>query len=69
MAEVLVRAQGRCKLMSGGYAAFNGHCTFKHKKAGNTDAYVVKLDDGTEFSFSGPKEHLKNPLKSVQIQD
>ena len=54
MAEVLVRAQGRCKLMSGGYEAFNGHCTFKHKKAGNTDAYVVKLDDGTDFNFSGP---------------
>ena len=54
MAEVLVRAQGRCKLMSGGYEAFNGHCTFKHKKAGNIDAYVVKLDDGTDFNFSGP---------------
>jgi hypothetical protein len=37
-AEVLVRAQGRCKLMNGGYAAFNGHCTFKHKKAGAVDA-------------------------------
>ncbi len=54
LAEVLVRAQGRCKLSSGGYVPFNGHCTFKHKQAGGVDAYVVKLDDGTEFNFSGP---------------
>ncbi|MEB3323013.1 MAG: hypothetical protein VKI81_09350 [Synechococcaceae cyanobacterium] len=53
-AEVLVRAQGRCKLMSGGYEAYNGHCVFKHKQAGGVDAFVVKLDDGTDFSFSGP---------------
>ena len=54
IAEVLVKAQGRCKLVSGGYEAYNGHCTFKHKQAGNTDAFVVKLDDGTDFVFSGP---------------
>ncbi|MCU0529511.1 MAG: hypothetical protein MUD04_08460 [Cyanobium sp. Prado107] len=54
VAEVLVQAQGRCKLMSGGFEAYNGHCTFKHKQAGNTDAYVVKFDDGTDFVFSGP---------------
>ncbi len=54
MAEVLVRAQGRCKLTSGGFDAFNGHCTFKHKSAGGKDSYVVKLDDGTDFVFSGP---------------
>lgn len=54
LAEVLVRAQARCKLMSGGFEAYNGHCTFKHKQAGGTDAYVVKLDDGTDFIFRGP---------------
>jgi hypothetical protein len=54
MAETLVRAEGRCKLMNGGYEAFNGHCSFKHKAAGGTDSYVVKLDDGTDFVFSGP---------------
>jgi len=54
LAEVLVRAQGRCKLMSGGFEAFNGHCLFKHKRSGGVNAYVVKLDDGTDFSFSGP---------------
>ncbi len=55
MADVLVRAQGRCKLVSGGYEAFNGHCTFKHKEAGSgNEAYVVKLDDGTDFVFRGP---------------
>ncbi|SBO42149.1 hypothetical protein [Cyanobium sp. NIES-981] len=54
LAEVLVRAQGRCKLTSGGYEVFNGHCTFKHKAAGGRDSFVVKLDDGTDFVFTGP---------------
>lgn len=53
-AETLVRAGGRCKLESGGFVAFNGHCSFRHKAAGGTDSYVVKLDDGTDFIFSGP---------------
>lgn len=53
-AEVLVRAQGRCRMVSGGYEAFNGHCLFKHKQAGGTDAYVVELDDGSDYTFSGP---------------
>ncbi|MFQ6539849.1 MULTISPECIES: hypothetical protein [Aphanothece] len=61
-AEVLVRAQGRCKLTSDGYVAFDGHCTFKHKAAGGQDAYVVKLDDGNDFIFSGP-----NP-QALQLQ-
>jgi hypothetical protein len=53
-ARVLVKAQGRCKMVSGGYVAFNGHCSFKHKRAGGTDAYVVKLDDGSDYIFRGP---------------
>lgn len=53
-AEVLVQAQGRCKLMSGGFETFNGHCSFKHKRSGAVNAYVVKLDDGTDFHFTGP---------------
>ncbi|MEO1003919.1 MAG: hypothetical protein AAFX65_12525 [Cyanobacteria bacterium J06638_7] len=62
-AETLVRAQGRCKLVSGGYEAFNGHCTFKHKRADSgTDSYVLQLDDGTEFMFRGP-----NP-QSLSVQ-
>ena len=54
MAELLVRAQGRCKLMSAGFEAFNGHCVFKHKRSGDVDADVITLDDGTAFNFSGP---------------
>jgi hypothetical protein len=61
-AEVLVRAQGRCKLMRDGFVAFNGHCTFKHKAAGGTDSYVVKLDDGNRFIFSGPN------TQALQVQ-
>lgn len=53
-AEVLVQAQSRCMLISGGCEAFNGHCSFKHKAAGGKDSFVVKLDDGTDFIFTGP---------------
>lgn len=60
LTEVLVRAQGRCKLTSGGYVPYNGYCTFKHKQAGGVDAYVIKLDDGTEFNFSGPNPQALN---------
>jgi hypothetical protein len=61
-AETLVRAGGRCKLESGGFVSFNGHCNFKHKAASGTDSYVVKLDDGTDFIFSGA-----NP-QALQLQ-
>lgn len=61
-AETLVRAGGRCKLERAGYELFNGHCSFRHKAAGGTDAFVVKLDDGTDFNFSGP-----NP-QALQLQ-
>ncbi len=61
-AETLVRAAGRCKLERAGNELFNGHCSFKHKAAGGTDAFVVKLDDGTDFNFSGP-----NP-QALQLQ-
>ncbi|QEY33348.1 hypothetical protein EVJ50_03975 [Synechococcus sp. RSCCF101] len=53
-AEVLVRAQGRCKLVSGGLKDYNGHCLFKHKAAGGSDVFVVRLDDGSNFVFRGP---------------
>lgn len=53
-AETLVRAQGRCKLTSGAFEAFNGHCTFQHKAAGGQHSFVVHLNDGTDFVFSGP---------------
>jgi hypothetical protein len=61
-AETLLRAAGRCKLERAGYELFNGHCSFKHKAAGGTDSFVVKLDDGTDFNFSGP-----NP-QALQLQ-
>ncbi len=61
-AETLVRAAGRCKLERAGNELFNGHCNFKHKAAGGTDAFVVKLDDGTDFNFFGP-----NP-QALQLQ-
>jgi hypothetical protein len=53
-ARTLVRAQGRCKLTSQSYQAFNGHCTVKQKEqADDTTAFIVELDNGSSYRFFG----------------
>lgn len=54
MAETVARANGRCSLKEDGYQAFNGYCTVKQKQNGGTTVFVVDLDNGTRFRFSGP---------------
>lgn len=54
LAETVARANGRCSLKENGYEAFNGYCTVKQKQNGNTTIFVVDLDNGTRFRFSGP---------------
>jgi hypothetical protein len=48
-AKTLARAQGRCKLTSGDYKAFDGYCTVKQKLQGNTMSFVVELDNGSHY--------------------
>ncbi len=55
-AETVARAQGRCKLTSGTYQVFDGHCTVKQKQLGSTMAFVVELDNGSTYRFSGPSK-------------
>jgi hypothetical protein len=53
-ARTLARAQGRCKLTSQSYQAFNGHCTIKQRQqADGTTAFVVDLDNGSSYRFFG----------------
>lgn len=54
LAETVARANGRCSLKENGYQAFNGYCTIKQKQNGGTTIFVVDLDNGTRFRFSGP---------------
>lgn len=53
-ADTVARANGRCSLKDNGYQAFDGYCTIKQKQNGGTTIFVVDLDNGTRFRFSGP---------------
>jgi hypothetical protein len=54
LADTVARANGRCALKQNGYEAFNGYCTVKQKQNGPTTVFVVDLDNGNHFRFSGP---------------
>lgn len=54
LADTVARANGRCSLKENGYEAFNGYCTVKQKQNGSTTIFVVDLDNGNRFRFSGP---------------
>lgn len=54
LADTVARANGRCSLKENGYEAFNGYCTVKQKQNGGTIIFVVDLDNGNRFRFSGP---------------
>jgi hypothetical protein len=73
-AETVARAQGRCKLTSGDYKAFDGHCTVKQKQQGNTMSFVVELDNGSHYRFFGAnKQALQvethDGIHNVQFQE
>jgi hypothetical protein len=55
-AKTIARAQGVCRLMSGGAAEFQGHCVSQQKvNAGNT-VLVITLDNGSTYRFRGPSK-------------
>ncbi len=54
LADTVARANGRCSLKQNGYEAFNGYCTVKQKQNGPTTVFVIDLDNGNHFRFSGP---------------
>jgi hypothetical protein len=73
-AETLARAQGRCKLTSENYQAFDGHCVVKQKQQGGTTIFIVELDNGTHYRFYGPnKQALQvethDGIHNVQFKD
>ena len=54
LAETLARANGRCSLTDNSYQVFNGYCTVKQKQNGSITMFVVDLENGTRYRFSGP---------------
>lgn len=54
LADTVARANGRCTLKENSFEAYNGYCTIKQKQNGGTTIFVVDLENGTRFRFSGP---------------
>ena len=54
LADTVARANGRCSLKEDGYQVYNGYCTVKQKQNGGTTIFVVDLENGNRFRFSGP---------------
>ncbi|MEB3333777.1 MAG: hypothetical protein VKP70_02200 [Cyanobacteriota bacterium] len=50
----MARANGRCTLKEDSYEAYNGYCTIKQKQNGGITLFVVDLENGSHFRFSGP---------------
>jgi hypothetical protein len=73
--DTVARANGRCVLKDEGYEAFNGYCTVKQKQNGPTTIFVVDLENGPRFRFSGPSRqqlHVETPeglQQNVLFQD
>lgn len=64
LADTVARANGRCVLKDDGYQVFNGYCTVKQKQSGPITIFVVDLENGTRFRFSGPSRqqlHVETP--------
>ena len=73
-AKTIARAQGVCRLMSGGAVAFQGHCVSQQKVNAGTTVLVIKLDNGPTYHFRGPsKEALQietsSGLHNAQFRD
>jgi len=68
LADTVARANGRCALKQNGYEAFNGYCTVKQKQNGPTTVFVVDLDNGNHFRFSGPSRQQLHVETSSGIQ-
>jgi hypothetical protein len=64
LADTLARANGRCSLKDDSYEVFNGYCTVKQKQNGPIMLFVVDLENGNRFRFSGPSRqqlHVETP--------
>ena len=73
-ASTIARAQGVCRLKSGGAVVFQGHCTSQQKVNGSKTVLVINLENGSTFRFRGPsKEALQietaSGLHNAQYRD
>lgn len=69
LADTVARANGRCLLKEDSYQAFNGYCTIKQKQNGDTTVFVVDLENGNHFRFSGPNRQRLHVETATGIEE
>ena len=53
-ANTVAKAEAECRLTDNGKVVFEGGCSVKQKDSTGTTGFVVKLEDGSTYRFSGP---------------
>ena len=54
LANTVAKAEAECRLTDNGKVVFDGGCSIKQKDGSGTVGFVVKLEDGSTYRFSGP---------------
>jgi hypothetical protein len=54
LANTVAKAEAECRLTDNGKVVFDGGCSVKQKEGSGTTGFVVKLEDGSTYRFSGP---------------
>jgi hypothetical protein len=54
LANTVAKAEAECRLTDNGKVVFDGGCSVKQKDGSGTVGFVVKLEDGSTYRFSGP---------------
>ena len=57
------KSDGECRLSKNGEVVYNDDCTVKEKVSDGRETFVVKLDNGKIFRFSGPNR------QNLRIED
>jgi len=53
-ANTVAKAEAECRLTDNGKVVFDGGCSVKQKESAGTVGFVVNMQDGSTYRFSGP---------------
>jgi hypothetical protein len=62
-AQSVAKSDAECRLSKNGEVVYNDDCTVKEKAGDGRETFVVKLDNGKIFRFSGPNR------QNLRIED
>ena len=63
LAQSVAKSDAGCRLSKNGEVVYNDDCTVKEKAGDGRETFVVKLDNGKIFRFSGPNR------QNLRIED